>query len=198
MANKISVSISNTDIIPLALLDLGGAGKFIDVEDLFMRCYEISPERFGWRKYQYPNYKILYQALVDFDRKHPELIIRTPDGLSRQLSAEGVKWIEQRYSIFRKLLETPEKIPPTRRPNQRILNDISKHSHFRSYLSEGSIDLSKYQVAEILLCSPDSQPSLWKERLETYRSAALQSKRKDIVSFLDYLFNKYPALFGGD
>jgi len=89
-------SIANTDFIPMALFELGGAGKFIDVENIFYRCYEISPERFGWRRYSYPNYKILYKALVDFEDKYPTLIIKTPDGLSRQLTAEGVDWINQR------------------------------------------------------------------------------------------------------
>src|SRR3989304_5718523 len=137
-------SIANTDFIPMALFELGGAGKFIDVENIFYRCYEISPERFGWRRYSYPNYKILYKALVDFEDKYPTLIIKTPDGLSRQLTAEGVDWINQRIQKMRKFLSTPETVPPSRRPHQRILNDIADHPLFREYSKGGNPEPDKY------------------------------------------------------
>jgi hypothetical protein len=49
--------IDNPDIVPLAVYELGGSGAFVDVEDVFLRCHEIAPERFRWRKYDIPNYK---------------------------------------------------------------------------------------------------------------------------------------------
>jgi len=113
---SIKTKITNVDFIPISLSELEGIGRFIDVEDLFIKCYELSPERFGWRKYKYPNYKILHKALTDFEEKYPEFIIKTPDGLSRQLTAEGVEWTKNRLPIFRKLLQSPEIAAPKKRP----------------------------------------------------------------------------------
>src|SRR3990172_8256117 len=153
-------TIDNTDVIPAALHDLGGAGTFIDVEDLFMRCYELAPERFGWRKFDLPNYKILSKALRDFEGKYPSLLIKTPDGLCRQLSAEGVAWLPRKMPAYRKHLLTQDRHPPHRRPAQRLLNELGS-SHFVVQYSAGSNPvLSKYEASDLLLCSPDSPPSV--------------------------------------
>jgi len=189
--------ISNTDFIPISLTELEGVGRFIDVEDIFIKCYELSPERFGWRKYKYPNYKILHKALTDFEEKYPTFIIKTPDGLSRQLTAEGVEWIKERLPIFRNLLETPELAAPRRRPNQRILNEIAVNILFNDFSTGKNPELNKFEVADILLCSPDSSPELWNERLISYKSTAEDSNRPDLVNFLNYILDKKPEWFGG-
>jgi len=190
--------IDNPDIIPIALDDLGGAGRFIDVEDLFMRCFEIAPERFSWRKHKIPNYKILSKALRDFEEKHPGLLIKTPDGLKRQLSAEGIKWLRKRMPRYRKLLDSSEARPPSRRPSQRILNELSRNPIFLSYLDGSDLSLDKYRVADLLLCSPDSPTSVWRERLETFKSAAQDSNRRDLIRFLDTILLSHPEWFGED
>ena len=190
-------TMANIDFIPIALYELGGIGQYIDVEDVFFKCYELSPERFGWRKYPFPNYKILYQSLIDFEIKYPELIIKTSDGLSRQLSAEGVEWIQIKIDSFNELLGISGKKTPTRRPHQRILNEISKNNLFITY-SEGRFpSLNRYQISDLLLCSPDSSTQLLRERLDTYRSAAKNSNQEEIVNFFDFLLDEYPEWFGG-
>lgn len=191
-----NLRIDNPDIIPIALDDLGGAGRFVDVEDLFMRCYEIAPERFGWRKHKIPNYKILSKALRDFEEKHPDLLIKPPDGLKRQLSAEGIKWLRRRMPAYRKVLGSSRKPPPSRRPSQRILNELSRDPLFVSYSSGADFTFDKYRVADMLLCSPDSPIAVWRERLETFKSAAEDSNREDLVKFLDALAGSHPGWFG--
>ena len=190
-------TMANIDFIPLALFELGGVGQYIDVEDVFFKCYELSPERFGWRKYQYPNYKILYQSLIDFEIKLPELIIKTSDGLSRQLSAEGVEWLNNNMEKFKDFLDIPELITLPKRPHHRILNEISKNDLFIMYSEGISPSFNKYVISDLLLCSPDSSAQLLRERLDSYRSAAKNSNREDIVRFFDYLLNEYPEWFGG-
>lgn len=189
--------IDNPDFIPLTLYHKGGAGQFIDVEDVFIGCHELAPERFGWRKYNYPNYKILSKALRDFEQRHPDLLIKTPDGLSRQLSAEGVEWVRGRLPQYKQLVEGIGRAPATRRPGQRILNEMSAHRLVREFLTGSCPSLVKHEVADLLLCSPDSAPPIWRERLESYRSAASESNRPDLLGFLDYVKNEKPAWFGG-
>lgn len=191
-----SPRLDNPDFIPIALYQLGGAGRFVDIEDLFMHCYEMAPERFKWRKHDIPNYKILSKALRDFEDKHPDLLIRTPDGLQRQLSAEGVRWIERRLPVLNKLISADLRKAPTRRPSQRVLNEVSQNPLFLAYKSGASIEPSKYEVADLLLCSPDSPPSVWEERLQSLRSAAQVSNRPTLRQFLDWIYDKYPSWFG--
>jgi hypothetical protein len=195
MAVKAS-RIDNPEFIPFALYQLGGADHFVDVEHVFNRCNGLAPERFAWRVYKYPNYKTLAKALRDFEGKHPSFFLKTNDGLKRQLSAEGIKWILERKERFESILEVPSKNQPTRRTGQRILNEFRDHPLTQSFVVGEPLTLKKFEVADLLLCSPDSSVDVWKERLETYRAAAIASHRTELVAFLDYLVGQQPSWFG--
>lgn len=192
------IKLDNPDYIPIALYELGGVGKFVDIENLFMRCYELAPERFKWRNYEFPNYKILSKALRDFEERHSGLLIKTPDGLQRQLSAEGIKWVRRKLPVYEKLMSAEVREPPTRRPSQRILNDLSNNELFLKYKAGSRLAATKYEIADMLLCSPDSPNLIWKERLETFRSAAEISHRSDLVEFLYLIQEEYPEFFGDE
>lgn len=189
--------IDNPDIIAFALHELGGAGQFIDVEDIFLRCFALAPERFRWRKYEIANYKTLSKALRDFEGRHPDLLLKTEDGLSRQLSKEGIDWVNVRSTLFQDVLSRPGANPPTRRREQKLLNEFAGHRLVLAFQNDKFETLQKYEVADLLLCAPDSPMAVWKERLETYRSAASAAGRPNLVEFLDYLRRKRPEWFGG-
>jgi hypothetical protein len=189
--------VDNPDIIPFALHELGGTGQFIDVEDIFLHCFKVAPERFRWRKHLIANYKTLSKALRDFEGHHPDLLLKTADGLSRQLSKEGIDWVNARLDLFREVLSQPGANPPTRRREQKLLNEFADHRLVRAF-EKGSLEaLQKYEVADLLLCAPDSPIAVWKERLETYRSAATAAGRPNLAEFLDYLRTSKPEWFGG-
>jgi hypothetical protein len=188
--------VDNTEFIPFALHELGGSGEFFDVEDIFLHCYKIAPERFRWRKYDLPNYKTLSKALRDFEGSHPSLLVKTADGLSRQLSAEGNAWVRSKLPLFERVLRKPGANPPTRRRDQRLLNEFADSSLVQTFLQGGQPELVRHEVADVLLCAPDSPASVWRERLQTYRSAADAARRSDLVEFLDYVHRKRPEWFG--
>ncbi len=188
--------IDNPDIIPFALYELSGSGAFVDVETIFLHCYKIAPERFRWRKYDIANYKTLSKALRDFEGSHPSFLIRTPDGLSRQLSAEGNTWVRQRLPLFEGVLRKPGVNPPTRRRDHRILNEFSSHKLVRGFADGNRPNLIKHEVADLMLCAPDSPTTVWRERIETYRSAATDAARPELIEFLEYLRNSKPEWFG--
>jgi hypothetical protein len=190
-------NVGNPDIIPFAIYRLGGIGEFVDVEDIFVRCYELAPERFGWRKYPYPNYKILSKALRDFEGRFPNYLIKTQDRLRRQLSAEGLEWLKTRLPELERVLHAPGTSPPVRRPIQRMLNDLAENPIVQKFLAGEPLDIQKHEIADMLLCSPDSPPSVFKERLEIYRVAAKNGSRKELTRFLEYLRTKHKQLFGG-
>ncbi len=188
--------IDNPEIIPLALYELGGSGTFVDVEDIFLHCFKIAPERFRWRKHGYPNYKTLSKALRDFEGSHPSFLIKTADGLSRQLSAEANTWVQQQLPLFQSVLRKPGANPPTRRRDHRILNEFAGHKLVRSFADGKRPNLVKHEVADLLLCAPDSPAAVWRQRLETYRSATADAARPKLIEFLDYIRKSKPEWFG--
>jgi hypothetical protein len=195
MANR--RRIDNPDLIPLAVYELGGMGAFVDVEDVFLKCFEISPERFRWRKHNIPNYKTLAKALRDFENDYPGLLVKTEDGLSRQLSADGIEWVRSRMPEYTRFRNQPGSSPPTRRRDNKILNEFTHHKAVKIFRQGGKPGLIKHEIADLLLCSPDSPPSVWNERYESYRSAAQDAGRPDIVSFLEFLKSQRSEWFGG-
>lgn len=188
-------SIDNPDLIAYALYESGGIGRFVDVEDVFVKCHELAPERFSWRKFSYPNYKTLYKALRDLEAKHPKIMLKTADGLGRQLTAEGIAWVESRLNGFRRSTSTPGSNPAIRRPTQKILNDLAASAAVVQFAAGSPPALSRYVVADLLMCAPDSPPEVWRERLETYRSAASAANRPDLVRFLDFVRESKPEVF---
>lgn len=188
---------ANTDFVIFALYELGGAGKFVHVEDIFKKCYDYSPGRFGWKKYPYPNYKTTYKALVDLETNYPELILKTEDGLGRQLTAEGIEWIQRNRAKLATISGAIKDKELTSRPSRGVLNDIVKHPLFIAFEKNKEIELSKFNLADLFLCSPDSPISLWIERMETLKSQAKVANHVEILKFLKHIEEQKPELFGG-
>lgn len=189
-------AINNPDFIPVAFYLVGAVGQFVDVEDAFVKCYELAPERFGWRTHPFPDLKSASKALRDLEGKNSTLLLKTADGNSRQLTAEGLKWVEQHLTLFESLAATPELTAPMRRPVLRRLNELANNPLVAEHSPGDTQQLEKYQAADLLLCSPDSPPEVWRERLESFRASAEYGKRPDVVRFLDDLSANHPAWFG--
>ena len=198
-AGRTASVVGNPDVVAFALYQLGGTGRFVEIEDLFMRCYELAPRRFGWRTQAYPNYKTLYQALVDLERSHPNSVLKTANGFGRQLTAEGVAWVRSRERLLERALAQPAGGMAGRRPSQRLLNEFIASTAMQQFLKGAMPELSRYQAADLLIASPDSPPSVWRERLQTYRSAAEAAGRSEVKEFLNRLEASHREWFtGGD
>jgi len=190
-------TVGNRDIIPYALYLLGGSGRYIDVEEIFVRCYEIAPQRFSWRTHPLPNYKTASKALRDFEARFPNALMKTQDGLGRQLSTEGIEWVRGRLSNLEHVFGLPLGGMSRRRPSQRLLGEFAANPIVEKHLRGIRVEVTRYQAAEILLCAPDSPPEVWRERLETYRSASEAVGRSDLKGFLAALEDAHPDWFGG-
>jgi len=51
MTNKSVSDLSNSELVALAVFDLGGDVKAIDLEDIALKVYSMAPKKFSWRKY---------------------------------------------------------------------------------------------------------------------------------------------------
>jgi hypothetical protein len=201
MPERKSRRLTNSNLFLYALYRLGGAGRFVDIEDVFIEMWKISPGRFGWRKYPYPHYKIAHTALVDIAKPSGlglgALLLSTSDRLGRQLTADGVEWVEDRLQQIQDMLGIAIASAPDRRPSQRTLVDLTRTSLFRAFQTSGRAELGRDQLAEMLRIPPDAPRAVWLERLETLRSAAAMSGREEVSGFLDYVAEERAGWFGG-
>jgi hypothetical protein len=189
-------ALTNQDVFMYALYRLQGAGHFVDVEDIYVECWRLSPSRFGWRKLPYPNYKVAAKALQHIEAHWPTFLIKTPNSLERQLSSEGLMWVRSRLSMFGALESGETKAPKQRRLSHRLIAEVRRSPLIEMSQSGQDTGVSRLAISELLHCSPDSPRSIWKQRLETLRAAAIDNEAHDVQQFLEFLTRKHPEWFG--
>jgi hypothetical protein len=194
-----SDEIANWEIFLWALAQLGGDTQFVDIEEVSMECFKIAPARFAWRtRVDLPDYKKCTKALQEAEVRRPSLLVKTGDTFGRQLTAEGQKWIKENTHRLSALLRTDLRVPePKRRPSSRMLSEIEKSQPFIVWSQTGAIPQEKWRMADVLRCSPDSNPQTWKDRLESARAVAYAANNNTIVRFLTEVAKTHPDWFGG-
>jgi hypothetical protein len=190
--------VSNAEIVLWALDQLGGAAEFVDIETVFLKCFELAPQRFSWRtRPELPDFKKCAKALQEAEARRPNPLVKTGDTFGRQLSVDGQKWIEANRSRLIARLKSGEKVPePKRRPRSRMLAEADRSDVFAAWSAEGTLPMEKWRMAEFLRCSPDSDTSIWRNRLETLRSAANAADHELLLKFLDAVAAAKPDWFG--
>lgn len=190
-------TVSNPDVYAYALFRLGGASRFVDLEDIYVECWHLSPPRFGWRKYDYPNHEFCAAARRDFEKAHPNLFVRTPDGLSRRLTADGIRWIRARLSALEVFAGGASFSRNRRSTSRRLIGQLERTELGRAAIAGHTPKLDKAQAAELFNCAPGSSPSVWRRRVAALRAAAQDARRWDLLSLLDGIQAAHPEWFGG-
>lgn len=199
MTEKDRYALSNWEIFVWALDQLGGTTKFIDIEDIFLKCFEIAPERFAWRtRSDLPDYKRCSKALRDAEARTPRLLVKRQDAFRRQLTADGQRWVEANSGRLQDILSgTASGEHLASPPNRRMLAMLKSAPVFEAWKNTGELESEKWRYADLFKCSPDSDQRIWRSRLEQIRSAAHAASDEDALSFLEKLIATSPEWFGG-
>jgi hypothetical protein len=188
MVKVASEPVTNSDVFLWALYELGGDEDFVDVEDVFIRAFELAPLRLSWRtREEIPDLKKCSKALRDAEGRRPLLLVKRGPEM-RRLTAEGQKWIEDNFERLAESLRSDQKVkaPRTRAP-ARLINDALRSPAHKTWVNSGAITDEKWRIAEMLRCSPDSSRAIFRQRLETLRAAAYAAGHDDALQFLDSL-----------
>lgn len=190
--------LTNSDIFLWALHELGGSSDFVDVEAVFLKCFEIAPQRFAWRTQALPDFKKCSKALRDAEARRPPLLVKTGDSFGRQLSVQGQKWVEANANRLRVNLKPGRVVQePKTRPRSRMLAEAEQAPAFEAWRADRVVPSEKWRMAELLRCSPDSDATVWHNRLETLRAAAYAADHKDLLEFLDAAASTHSDWFEG-
>jgi hypothetical protein len=188
--------VTNSDAFLWALYELGGADEFIDVEDAFLKAFELVPLRLSWRtRSDLPDLKKCSKALRDAEGREPPLLVKQGAEM-RRLTVEGQRWIEDNFDRLAEALG-PDRVvraPRTRVPS-RLVSRALQSPVFTAWSDTSILTEEKWRVAEMLRCSPDSPRAVFSDRLETLRGAAYSSGRLDALEFLDALAKERPDWF---
>lgn len=180
--------VTNSDVFLWALYDLGGADDFVDVEDAFIRAFELAPLRLSWRtRADLPDLKRSSKALRDAEGREPALLVKNGAEM-RRLTVDGQRWIEENFDRLAEALSGDRQVraPRTRQPS-RLVSQALQSPAFTMWMETGAITDEKWRIAEMLRCSPDNSHTVFRDRLETLRGAAYSAGRLDALKFLDAL-----------
>jgi hypothetical protein len=182
--------ISNVALVLSALHQLGGGEKFIDIEEVAISAFQLSPRRFAWRtRRDLPSWERVRTAFVHANqqerrRGRPPLVIQNTTGTAWRLTADGVAFVQSNAQR----LGGP--VPDQRRTGKSAerVRRIRGHTTFLAFSNGTPIeDLKRYQLADLLLCPPDSSIDSVRRKLDTARAAALEQRDGAVTKFLAYL-----------
>ena len=182
--NPPSTAANNQDVFIWALFVLGGSDREIDVEDIYLKAFEMAPARLGWRtRPDLPDYKKASKALQSVEAKtHVGLVHRTHSN-ARKLTANGVAWVE----MYRKVFEQVYSRGPVAAANTNVHEKRRKSLHeskaWSVWSKDGSLDL--FKLSEALTCSPGSPVAIWKSRVEEVSRAGNVLQDKELIRFAD-------------
>ena len=187
-----SSEANNQDVFVWALYLLGGADRDVDVEEIYLKCFELAPARLGWRTHpDLPDYKKAAKALQSVEASTHIGLVHKPHKFSRRLTLAGVHWVE----LYKKILEEnyshlPVMASKAKNNYERLRQEILKSRAWQMFKVEQEVhDIA--DAAAALQCSPASPQSTWQSRVNNLKRASDVLKDKELMEFAELLDNKF-------
>lgn len=170
----------NPQIVAIATYLLGGKSKFIDIEDIAIKAYELSPERFSWRRHPVMvDLGTVRDACSDAKKeKNGQLLVGTPSK-GYMLTAEGVAFTKKEQRFLETAKAKKERVSKKDRTiASREKTRLMTTAAFEKY-SSGKIQEVTIEEAEVFF------------RLDDYIKG---SSRRQKVTRIQNLFADDPAI----
>jgi len=187
-----SSEANNQDVFVWALYLLGGADRDVDVEEIYLRCFDLAPARLGWRTHpDLPDYKKAAKALQSVEASTHIGLVHKPHKFSRRLTLAGVHWVE----LYKEILEEnysrlPVMASKSKNNYERLRQEILKSRAWQIFKVEQEVhDIA--DAAAALQCSPASPQSTWQSRVNSLKRASDVLKDKELMEFAELLDNKF-------
>jgi hypothetical protein len=189
-----SMDVSNVTIVLASLERLGGAQRYVDIEEVTIEAYRIAPERFSWRtKREFPSQERVRTAFVHANQgQHRKaqgpLVVSNTDGSSWMLTFEGLAWI-RKNAISAEHVREGGRIPGRGKSvSARRIREIRKHRAFEAYCNGTPIArIARHELAELLVCPPDAPRDAVRRKVDRALTAAVDVEDDAVMLFLEDL-----------
>lgn len=175
---------NNQDVFLWALYILGGADRDVDVEDIYLKCFEMAPARLGWRtKPEIPDYKKTSKALQSVEATTHVGLIHRPHQYSRRLTIEGINWVEAYKGILERVYSKQAVAASTNtNMHERTRQAIKESTSWRVFENDPS-QLDVADLAALLRCTATSPQETWKSRILDVKRAAEVLQDESLADF---------------
>lgn len=182
----------------VALLQAGGAEELIDIEDLAVAAYNLAPHLFRWRRYpEYPSAELTRMAIRHAETAAEQpLFVKGPGGRSRRFTAHGLTRARE-AEVRLQIGVSDGSMVPLRRPASRDIARMEKHPALGRWRTEGIAKVTRYDLADLLLCAPSSFRGVFLDRLHASSAAAAHWERAELLEFLADAIANVDLILGG-
>ena len=183
-------SVSNVVVVMTVLDRLGGAERFVDIEEVALEAFKLAPDRFGWRtRRDLPSWERVRTAFVHANQEARSrgigpVLFSNQEGEGWRLTAQGVKYARENTW---KVQAAPTEGRPMRRGGASVsrVRQIRNHPAFSRFMHGTPVaEIERYQLAEVLLCPPDSPVAAVIRKVATAEAAAADVGDKEVQRFL--------------
>ena len=185
-ATGVDIRLPNHLVAALALYLLGGARARQNAEEVAVKCFELAPQRFSWRKYpQYPSEIRTRDALGDAKKTKYGSLVSGSSQTNWILTPNGVTWCQE-YLASEPNGNSVSGSTKLTVGEQRDLSLLSHHPQFQRFLN-GEPPPSQAAVADTVNLLPDAPAAAVLRRIEDLSAAAHSAEYGDIERFLQWL-----------
>jgi len=175
---------NNNDVFVWALYLLGGASRNVDVEEIYLKAFEIAPLRFGWRtKPEIPNFKKTSKALQSVEAATHVGLLQKLGPNYRRLTPEGVSWIEAYIEIFKNTYSINRIVDaPANSELARQFKELQNTGSWKKHIEGKTFRIE--ELAQAFRCSPSSSDKIWQDRFADLHQLARLIQDEKLTSFL--------------
>lgn len=179
-----SDSTRSEDAFVWALWTAGGADHTVDVEDIFLRCFELAPTKFAWRtKADLPDYKKCAKALQTVEAKTHVGALSRHGQYHRMLTPAGVAWCERNSEHLERLYGVSAHVAPHAGDDRcRLVREVRASDAFTSWTTTRQLPAT-IDLADALRCSVGSNAATWAARASQLATAARAVGDADVERF---------------
>jgi len=182
-----SMNPNNQDLFVWSLFLLNGGSEWVDVETIYLKAFELAPERLSWRtRRDIPDYKKCSKALQSVEaagKNHEGMLVKKSEH-ERKLSTDGLQWCTTYADHLRSLYQGERVQSQAVNPARRRVRDVERFEPFGVFRDTGTLSFEIWQLAELLNCAVDSSPQIWEARLAVIADAALSEGHNEVQKFV--------------
>ena len=177
---------NQTDIFVYALHLLGGDKKDIDVEHIFVKCWELAPIKFKWRTLDWCDYKKISKALQSCEAATHVGMILKKNKYYRRLSQKGIDWVKDNESA---LIVTygEKKITPNKGGDlDRAYREFKQHALWTRWLDGVHTNWDVSDFSSLLNRYSGSTSDQWKSSLLDLKNIGDAFSDNELLGFIDW------------
>jgi hypothetical protein len=184
-------SLGLVDYALAALLRLGGDTTMVDLEDIAVEAYRLAPDRFRWRRHDFPNLELVRVVLSDANKRGAHLVLYDRKG--RRLTVEGVRRaVDVLHRINAGAVAHPD--DALRRKDLAEIARMEGHPAYEHWRQGGMAAVDAVDLADLVRCAASTPVNLFVNRLRGSQAVAAHWNRDALASFLGEAADHLPRM----